>query len=107
MDHLYAEAKQPHSEAGVMAGRVAAAPGGSIVAEDLFGQAVEREGFLERGLDGGTGLVGAGREGDVEAAVVVEDGERVAALAVLKREVAFEVHLPKFVGCAAFEALAR
>ena len=51
-------------------------------------------------------LVGAGREHEIEARMIVERGQRMATPAV-HGEVALEVHLPKLVRALPLEALPR
>src|ERR1022692_370379 len=97
------QADEPRGEGGEAMVAVAA-PGGAVVHGDALGQAVEAEDGRKLLLDGLSTLVGAGLQAQSKAGVVVEDGQRVAAGGV-GGEVAFEVHLPKQVGCGVFEAL--
>ena len=62
VEDLDAQAHEPDAQGGVLG--VGASPGRAVVAEDLFGDAVDLEGGLEGGLDLGGVFVGEGLQGD-------------------------------------------
>src|SRR6187402_355323 len=98
-------AQQPDRERRIGTSRFRMAPRRPVVAEDAIGQAVLLEDGLQRALHGRAGLVGLRREQEVEAAMVVQHGQRMAAHPGLSAKVAFKIHLPQFIGLGAFEAL--
>ena len=105
VDDMHAQAQQPDGECGVLGS--AAGPGRSVVAEDLFGQAVTGENVFEARMHGGSLFVRAGFEAERITGVVVEHGERMTASAALEGEVTLKVHLPELIGLGASEALMR
>src|SRR5678810_1180786 len=102
--HRDAAADQPGSKPGEGLAGVARAPGRAVVAEQTVGQAVAFEGVRELSLHGVSPLVRANTEAEVEAGVVVQDGQRLEG-AGLRLDRPLEVHLPQPVRCLGFEAL--
>src|SRR3954468_11036635 len=87
------------------ADRLARAPRRAVVTEDRLGQTIEGKRGAQGSLDRQASLIGSRFEGEVEAAVVIEDCQRVAAGPALRGEVAFKVHLPQLVWLRPLEAL--
>src|SRR5271155_435656 len=106
MSDADAEPDQPQAKGGegmVVVGT----PGSAIVHQHRGRQSVTAKRAGQHLAHGLATLIGAGLEHHREARMVVEHGERMAAAAAEQGEMALEVHLPQFVGCVAFEALAR
>src|SRR5579863_7012946 len=106
VDQIDAELEQPHAEPGPALAR-GVAPGRAVVDEDRLWQAVAAEGRDQVSLHRAALLIGAGRKARREARVVVDHGQRMAALAAGQGDPALEVHLPQLVGRLSLEALAR
>src|ERR1700752_471226 len=72
------------------------APGRAVVGDDLARQPEALEGFVQMTAHSLRSLVGAGRQAEREAGVIVEHGQRMAASGRYG-EVALVVHLPQIV----------
>src|SRR4029077_20752479 len=78
--------------------------GRAVVGDDLARQPEALEGFVQMTAHSLRSLVGAGRQAEREAGVIVEHGQRMAASGRYG-EVALVVHLPQIVGRGPLEAL--
>ncbi|MDB5741843.1 MAG: hypothetical protein JWR68_158 [Polaromonas sp.] len=100
-----AQADQPDTElAQAMAGQARAAPGRAIVRIDAHRQPIALEHLRQVRLHAGRGHAGAGLQRQIEARVVVQQRQGVAA-PLAGRKVALEVDLPQRVGRFVLEAL--
>ena len=83
------------------------APGRAVVDVDALRQAVLCKRLYQRRLHAFPALVGQCQQEDVVARVVVQDGQWVAASAVVHPDVSFEIHLPQGIGVGMLETLPR
>ena len=106
MNDADAEAQEPDPERSPALQR-GVPPGRAIVTEDLARHAIALEGPLKIGTDISIGLTWARPQTESVAAMIVEDGQRMAALSISQGEVALEIHLPELIGSGSLEALPR
>ena len=100
--YVDAQVHEPDGEGRVGLSGVVA-PGGAVIHEHGLGQAVAAKDCGEAVLHRCSLLVGTGLESEVEARMIVQESERMAAV-VLHGEMPFEVQLPQRVGIGIFKA---
>src|SRR6266481_4630331 len=103
MGNSNAQAHEPDAQSSVVAA-TARAPGRTVVTRDALRQTVTAKDLDQSCLRNVSGVSGAGLQSDGKARMVIEDGQRVTT-SLGKFELAFEVHLPKFIRCSSLEAL--
>src|SRR2546421_12797861 len=89
-----AQADQPGGEGRMAALRTGSSPRRAVVAQDTLRHSMLSEAVRQRLLNRVRPLVGAGREHETEARVIVEHRQRMTALTAKQPKMAFEVHLP-------------
>lgn len=99
-----AELNEPYTEQGE--GTIERiSPGRAVVGRDTVRESVAAEGVGKCAFHGVALLIGAGAQTEIESGVVIEDGQGVAALAVVHGDMPFEIHLQERVGSGVLETL--
>src|SRR5688572_1870128 len=98
-----AKSQEPDAEAGIVATTLSA-PGRAIVTGDPIRQAVKAKDFDQGCLGNVSGVSGASLQRDGKARMVIQNGQRVTT-SLGKLELAFEIHLPKFIRCGSLKTL--